>query len=146
MEDPNNAKKQAQEAGKWRTRQAKGPRSSAWRYPAPLILQLSIIHGYSMATMDLKSAYLNAPLPPVSDWIIITLEYPRPSTGVPYRQCSIRPPRLWSYILPALPLSAPLRRVHHVRVRQLPLLPYQSFGNDLRPRLRRRYLHLHQPL
>jgi hypothetical protein len=38
------------------------------------ILQLSIIHGYTMATMDIKSAYLNAPLPPDSDWIITTLE------------------------------------------------------------------------
>ena len=38
------------------------------------ILQLSIIHGYSMATMDIKSVYLNSPLPPDSDWIITTLE------------------------------------------------------------------------
>ena len=38
------------------------------------ILQLSIIHGYTMATMDIKSAYLNAPLLPDSDWIITTLE------------------------------------------------------------------------
>ena len=38
------------------------------------ILQLSIIHGYTMATMDIKSAYLNTPLPPDSDWIITTLE------------------------------------------------------------------------
>jgi len=46
-------------------------------YHAPyfsFILQLSIIHGYNMATMDIKSAYLNAPLPPDSDWIITTLE------------------------------------------------------------------------
>jgi hypothetical protein len=38
------------------------------------ILQLSIILGYTMATMDIKSAYLNATLPPDSDWIITTLE------------------------------------------------------------------------
>jgi hypothetical protein len=38
------------------------------------ILQLSIIHGYIMATMDIKSAYLNTPLSPDSDWIITTLE------------------------------------------------------------------------
>jgi hypothetical protein len=38
------------------------------------ILQLSIIHEYTMATMDIKSAYLNAPLLPDSDWTITTLE------------------------------------------------------------------------
>eukprot|EP01036_Dinobryon_divergens_P061934 gene61934-biopygen33799 len=39
-----------------------------------LFLQLAVIHKLHMATMDIKSAYLNAPLPPDADWIITTLE------------------------------------------------------------------------
>jgi hypothetical protein len=32
-----------------------------------LFLQLAVIHKLHMATMDIKSAYLNAPLPPDAD-------------------------------------------------------------------------------
>ncbi len=39
-----------------------------------LFLQLAIINHLHMATMDIKSAYLNAPLPPDADWIVTTLE------------------------------------------------------------------------
>jgi hypothetical protein len=39
-----------------------------------LFLQLAVIHKLHMATMDIKSAYLNAALPPDADWIITTLE------------------------------------------------------------------------
>eukprot|EP01036_Dinobryon_divergens_P061768 gene61768-biopygen26091 len=37
-------------------------------------LQLAIIQQLHMATMDIKSAYLNAPLPNDADWIVTTLE------------------------------------------------------------------------
>jgi hypothetical protein len=39
-----------------------------------LFLQLAVIQQLHMATMDRKSAYLNAPLPPEADWIVTTLE------------------------------------------------------------------------
>jgi hypothetical protein len=39
-----------------------------------LFLQLAVIHQLHMATMDIKSAYLNAALPPEADWIVTTLE------------------------------------------------------------------------
>ena len=39
-----------------------------------LFLQLAVIRKLHMATMDIKSAYLNAALPPTADWIVITLE------------------------------------------------------------------------
>ena len=39
-----------------------------------LFLQLAIIQQLHMATMDIKSAYLNAPLPNDADWIVTTLE------------------------------------------------------------------------
>ena len=39
-----------------------------------LFLQLATISKFKMATMDINSAYLNAPLPDEADWIITTLE------------------------------------------------------------------------
>ena len=39
-----------------------------------LFLQLAVIQQLHMATMDIKSAYLNAPLLPEADLIVITLE------------------------------------------------------------------------
>jgi hypothetical protein len=39
-----------------------------------LFLQLAVIQKLHMATMDIKSAYLNAALPPEADWIVTTLE------------------------------------------------------------------------
>ena len=39
-----------------------------------LFLQLAVIQKLHMATMDIKSAYLNAPLPADADWIVTTLE------------------------------------------------------------------------
>ena len=39
-----------------------------------LFLQLATISKFKMATMDIKSAYLNAPLPDEADWITTTLE------------------------------------------------------------------------
>ena len=39
-----------------------------------LFLQLAVIQQLNMATMDIKSAYLNVPLPPDADWIVTTLE------------------------------------------------------------------------
>ena len=39
-----------------------------------LFLQLAVMQKLHMATMDVKSAYLNAALPPDADWIIATLE------------------------------------------------------------------------
>eukprot|EP01035_Chromulina_nebulosa_P004589 gene4589-biopygen3825 len=39
-----------------------------------LFLQLAIIQQLHMATMDIKSAYPNAPLPTDADWIVTTLE------------------------------------------------------------------------
>jgi hypothetical protein len=39
-----------------------------------LFLQLAVIRKLHMATMDIKSAYLNAPLPTTADWIVTTLE------------------------------------------------------------------------
>ena len=39
-----------------------------------LFLQLAIIQQLHMATMDIKSAYLNAPLPIDADWIVTTIE------------------------------------------------------------------------
>ena len=39
-----------------------------------LFLQLAVIHQLHTATMDIKSAYLNAALPPDADWIVTTLE------------------------------------------------------------------------
>ena len=39
-----------------------------------LFLQLAVIRKLHMATMDIKSAYLNAALPPEADWIVTTLE------------------------------------------------------------------------
>ena len=39
-----------------------------------LFLQLAVIQQLHMATMDIKSAYLNAPLPPEADWIVTTLK------------------------------------------------------------------------
>ncbi len=39
-----------------------------------LFLQLAVTLNLHMATMDIKAAYLNAPLPPDSDWIVTTLE------------------------------------------------------------------------
>ncbi len=39
-----------------------------------LFLQLAVIQKLHMATMDIKSAYLHAALPPDADWIVTTLE------------------------------------------------------------------------
>ena len=39
-----------------------------------LFPQLAVIQQNHMATMNIKSAYLNAPLPPEADWIVTTLE------------------------------------------------------------------------
>jgi hypothetical protein len=39
-----------------------------------LFLQLAVIQQLHTATMDIKSAYLNAALPPNADWIVTTLE------------------------------------------------------------------------
>ena len=39
-----------------------------------LFLQLAVIQKLHMVTMDIKSAYLNAALPPEADWIVTTLE------------------------------------------------------------------------
>ena len=39
-----------------------------------LFLQIAVIWKLHMATMDIKSAYLNAPLPTTADWIVTTLE------------------------------------------------------------------------
>ena len=39
-----------------------------------LFLQLATISKFKMASMDIKSAYLNAPLPDEADWITTTLE------------------------------------------------------------------------
>jgi hypothetical protein len=39
-----------------------------------LFLHLAVIQQHHMATMNIKSAYLNAPLPPEADWIVTTLE------------------------------------------------------------------------
>ena len=39
-----------------------------------LFLQLAVMQKLHMATMDIKSAYLNAALPPDADWIVTTLE------------------------------------------------------------------------
>jgi hypothetical protein len=36
---------------------------------------LAVIQKLHMATMDIKSAYLNAPLPQDADWIVTTLEH-----------------------------------------------------------------------
>jgi hypothetical protein len=40
-----------------------------------LFLQLALIQQLHMATMDIKSAYLNAPLPQDADWIVTSLEH-----------------------------------------------------------------------
>ena len=40
-----------------------------------LFLQLTVIQQLHMATMDVKSAYLNAPLPQDADWIVTILEH-----------------------------------------------------------------------
>jgi hypothetical protein len=40
-----------------------------------LFLQLAVIQQLHMATMDIKLAYLNAPLPQDADWIVTTLEH-----------------------------------------------------------------------
>jgi hypothetical protein len=59
-------------------------------------------HHYPTVTMDIKSAYLNAPLPPDADWIDTTLE---PHIA---KVCGLDPaqeyriPRLRPYILPPL--------------------------------------------
>ena len=37
-------------------------------------LQVTVIQTLHMATMDIKSAYLNAALPPEADWIVTTQE------------------------------------------------------------------------
>ena len=39
-----------------------------------LFLQVAVIQKLHMATIDIKSAYLNAALPPEADWIVTTLE------------------------------------------------------------------------
>ena len=39
-----------------------------------LFLQLAVIRKLHMATMDIKSVYLNALLPTTPDWIVTTLE------------------------------------------------------------------------
>ena len=39
-----------------------------------LFLQLAVIQKLHMATMDIKSAYLNAAIPSDADWIVTTLE------------------------------------------------------------------------
>ena len=40
-----------------------------------LFLQLALIKQLHIATMDIKSAYLNAPLPQDADWIVTSLEH-----------------------------------------------------------------------
>ena len=40
-----------------------------------LFLQLAVIQKLHMTTMDIKSAYLNAALPPDADWIVTTLSH-----------------------------------------------------------------------
>jgi hypothetical protein len=116
-------------------------------------LQLAIIQQLHMATMDIKSAYLNAPLPLDADWIVTTLE---PHIA---RVCGLDPAQEYRianalYGLPdsgrifyqrTLPLRPPRRRIHNVRLRQLSILPRQACRNYLRTGLCRRHVHLRQP-
>ena len=70
-----------------------------------LFLQLAVIQQLHMATMDIKSAYLNAPLPPEADWIVTTLEPHIASvccTRISHRQRTLRLTRLGPPILPTL--------------------------------------------
>jgi hypothetical protein len=70
-----------------------------------LFLQLAVIRKLHMATMDIKSAYLNAPLPTTADWIITTLEPhiaevcgldPRRNTGSPMPCTACQTPAAYS--------------------------------------------------
>jgi hypothetical protein len=97
MENQNDPQMQAQEESEWRTGQAQGLRRRTRRHlrramikadvqlpttysptimppTFSLFLQLATISKFKMATMDIKSAYLNEPLPDEADWIITTLE------------------------------------------------------------------------
>ena len=108
-----------------------------------LILQLAVIQKLHMATMDIKSAYLNAPLPQDSDWVVTTLEHHIAIA------CGLDPAKEYRalYGLPDsgrivyLQLFSQKGPVHHVRLRQLPLLPHHTNGNDIHNRVRRRYFY-----
>ena len=98
------------------------------------------------------SAYLNAPLPQDADWLDrhnpwIPYRHrmrPRPSTGIPHRQRTIRAPRLRTDLLPTLQDRPLRRRVHHVSLRHLPLLAHHTNWNDIHNRVCRRSVYFQQ--
>jgi hypothetical protein len=95
MENQNDPQMQAQDKSEWRTEQAHGAARGNTLHRATinadvqlpttysptimpltfsLFLQLATISKFKMATMNIKSAYLNAPLQDKADWITTTLE------------------------------------------------------------------------
>ena len=88
-----------------------------------LFLQLAVIQKLHMATMDIKSAYLNAALPPDADWIVTTLEpHIAEVCGLDpaqeqNRQRIVWPTRLWPTLLPTLQGRTTRRRISDVRIR-----------------------------
>ena len=81
-----------------------------------LFLQLAVIQKLHMATMDIKSAYLNAALPPDADWIVTTLEpHIAEVCGLDpaqeqNRQRIVWPTRLWPTLLSTLQGRSTRRR------------------------------------
>jgi hypothetical protein len=108
-----------------------------------LFLQLAVIQQLHMATIDIKSAYLNAPLPPDADWIVTTLEHHIAIA------CGLDPAQEYriANALYGLPDSGRIFYLHYknaLSLRQLPLLPHHTIGNDIYNRVRRRHVYFQQ--
>ena len=137
MENLHNPQVQTEKEAQPRTKQAQqGPGSCKRQHataaranvvplptsysPTIMPLTFALFLQLHMATMDIKSAYLNAPLPPEADWIVTTLE-PRIASV-----CGLDPAQDYRIAnalygvppaLSALQDSSPRRRLHNVRVR-----------------------------
>ncbi len=116
-----------------------------------LFLQLALMQKLHMATMDIKSAYLTAALPPDADWIVTTLE-PHiaevcgldPSQEYRIRNALYGLPDSGRLFYLHYQVSASHRRVQHVSFRQLSILPHYHNRNDVHHCIRRRHIHLQQ--
>ena len=89
---------------------------------------MAVIQKLHMATMDIKSAYLNAPLPQDSDWVVTTLEHHIAIA------CGLDPAKEYRalYGLPDsgrivyLQLFSQKGPVHHVRLRFYRITPTET--------------------
>ena len=103
-----------------------------------LFPHLAVIQKLHIATMDIKTPYLNAALPPDADWIVTTLgphiaevcglgpaqEYRIANALYGLADC-------WSAVLPTLQSRSPSRGIHNVGIRQRSVLQDHRDRNNI---------------